>query len=105
MTSGSRKKSVTVRIAGEEHILRSTAEPEYTRSCAEFLDDRVRDIRALSGLADSHRAVILAALSITDHYFQAREEVEQLRKEVTARSTALARRVEEELGRAASAPT
>ncbi len=101
----SRKKAVTVRIAGEEHILRSTAEPEYTRGCAEFLDERVRDIKALSGLSDTHRAVILAALSITDHYFQARDELEQLRKEVTARSTALARRVEEEVGRASTPPT
>jgi cell division protein ZapA (FtsZ GTPase activity inhibitor) len=101
----SRKKAVTVRIAGEEHVLRSTAEPDYTRSCAEFLDDRVRDIKALSGLSDTHRAVILAALSITDHYFQARDELEQLRKEVTARSTALSRRIEEEVGRASTPPT
>jgi len=103
--SSSRKKAVTVRIAGEEHVLRSTAEPDYTRSCAEFLDDRVRDIKALSGLSDTHRAVILAALSITDHYFQARDELEQLRKELTARSTALARRIEEEVGRASTPPT
>jgi cell division protein ZapA (FtsZ GTPase activity inhibitor) len=97
MSEDARKSSVTVRIAGEEHVLRSTAEPDYTRSCAEFLDERVREIRALSRLVDSHRAVILAALSITDHYFQARDELEQLRKEVTARSNTLAEQVEKAL--------
>lgn len=97
MSDDARKSSVTVRIAGEEHVLKSTAEPDYTRSCAEFLEDRVREIRSVSRLVDSHRAVILAALSITDHYFQARDELEQLRGEVAARSKALADRVEKEL--------
>ena len=46
MSEGESKRSVTVRIAGDEHILRSTAEPEYTRRCAEFLDERVAEIRA-----------------------------------------------------------
>jgi cell division protein ZapA (FtsZ GTPase activity inhibitor) len=97
MSEDAQKSSVTVRIAGEEHVLRSTAEPDYTRSCAEYLDDRVREIRSLSRLVDSHRAVILAALSITDHYFQARDELDQLRKEISTRSTTLAERVEKEL--------
>ncbi|MEX0935298.1 MAG: cell division protein ZapA [Gemmatimonadota bacterium] len=97
MSDSTSKTSVTVRIAGEEHVLRSTAEPEYTRDCANYLDDRIREIRDVGGLADSHRAVILAALSITDRYFQAQDELERLRREVVSRSSNLARRIEEEL--------
>jgi hypothetical protein len=41
--------------------------------------------------------VILAALSITDRYFQAQDELDRLRKEVVSRSTNLVRRVEAEL--------
>lgn len=103
MSDGESKRSVTVRIAGEEHVLRSTAEPEYTKRCAKFLDDRVREIRTLSRMADDHRAVILSALSITDHYFQTQDELDQLKEEVTSRSTALAERLEKELGPSASA--
>ncbi len=98
MSNGASKTSVTVRIAGEEHVLRSTAEPEYTKRCAEYLDDRIVEIRSLSRLADSHRAVILAALSITDRYFQAQDALDRLREECTSRSMVLAERVEEELG-------
>lgn len=98
-----RKSSVTVRIAGDEHVLRSTAEPEYTKKCARFLDERVREIRTLSGLADTHRAVILAALSITDRYFQSLEELDQVRREVTDRSKALADEVEAALEAVAGA--
>lgn len=97
MSSDGPKTTVTVRIAGEEHVLRSSADPEYTRSCAAFLDERIREIRELSGLVENHRAVILAALSITDRYFEAVEELEQLRREVASRSTNLTRRIEDAL--------
>lgn len=99
MSREQEKTSVTVRIAGEEHTLRSSADPEYTRRCASFLDERIREIREHSGLVEGHRAVILAALAITDRYFRTRDELEQLRREVTSRSQNLTRRVEEELAR------
>ncbi|TVP74495.1 MAG: cell division protein ZapA [Gemmatimonadales bacterium] len=97
MTDEKGKTTVTVRIAGEEHVLRSSADPEYTRSCAAFLDERIREIRELSGLVENHRAIILAALSITDRYFEAREELEQVRREVASRSTNLVRRIDHAL--------
>lgn len=99
MADSPRKNTVTVRIAGEEHVLRSSADPEYTRSCAEHLDARIREIRELSGMVENHRAVILAALSITDRFFQMQEELERLQKEVISRSTNLVKRIDEELDR------
>ncbi len=91
------KSSVTVRIAGEEHTIRANAEPEYTRRCARMVDQRIQEIRAKSGLMESHKAAILAALSIADEFFQARGEADRIRKEAASRATNLARRVEAEL--------
>ena len=88
------KASVTVRIAGEEHTIRATAEPAYTKRCAKMVDDRIQQIRAMSGLIEGHKAAILAALSIVDELFQAEEELERLRKESAERATALAARLE-----------
>jgi cell division protein ZapA len=102
MSESDAKTTVSVRIAGEEHVLRSSADPEYTRRCAAFLDERIQEIRKLSGLVETHRATILAALSITDRYLQLEEELDRLRKEVASRSTNLARRIEEELVRGES---
>lgn len=70
------RTSVTVRIAGEEHTIRAAAEEEYTRECASYVDDAIREIKE-RGLLDTSRASILAALSITDQYFQARERAER----------------------------
>lgn len=91
------RHAVTVRIAGEEHAIRSAAEPDYTRRCARFVDDRIAEIRSRAGLVEGHRAAILAALSLTDELFQAQEEVERLRREVASRATNLTRRIEDEL--------
>ncbi len=97
MSGDAPKRSVTVRIGGEEHVLRSTADPDYARACAEFLDDRVREIREAGGVMETHRAVILAALSITDRYFQILDDLERLQREVASRSNNLTRRIEDEL--------
>ena len=84
------KTSVTVRIAGEEHTIRASAEPEYTRRCARLVDDRIHEIRMAAGLIEGHKAAILAALSIADELFQAQEEVERARAELAARIDRLA---------------
>lgn len=97
MSDNEGKSSVTVRIAGEEHTIRANVEPEYTRSCARFVDERISEIRSQGGLLETHKAAILAALSISDELFQAREELERVRREVASRATNLVRRIEGDL--------
>ena len=91
------KTSVTVRIAGEEHTIRANVEAAYTRKCAKLVDERISEIRAKSGLIEGHKVAILAALSIADEYFQARNEADQTRNEASARIANLLKRVEAEL--------
>ena len=91
------KTSVTVRIAGEEHTIRASAEPEYTRKCAKLVDDRIHQIRVAAGLIEGHKAAILAALSIADELFQSQDEVEQARSKAEARAARLAERIEDAL--------
>jgi cell division protein ZapA (FtsZ GTPase activity inhibitor) len=88
------KTSVTVRIAGEEHTIRASAEPTYTRKCAKLVDDRIHQIRLQAGLIEGHKAAILAALSIADECFQAQDELERVRRELSGKATELVRRIE-----------
>ena len=88
------KTSVTVRIAGEEHTIRASAEPEYTRRCAKMVDDRIHEIRMAAGPIEGHKAAILAALSIADECFQARDDLEKLRADLAGQVDALAEQVE-----------
>ena len=91
------KIAVTVRIAGEEHTIRADVEPEHTKRCAKMVDDRIHEINVQTGLVDGDKAAILAALSIADEYFQAREEIGALRSKIAGRAEKLARRIEDDI--------
>ncbi len=88
------KTSVTVRIAGEEHTIRASAEPSYTKKCAQLVDDRIHQIRLQAGLIEGHKAAILAALSIADECFQAQEELQRVRQDLSGRVHELAERIQ-----------
>ena len=90
-----RRESVSVRIAGEDHTIRSSAEPEYTTRCAAYVDRRIHDIKKQIGLLESHKIAILAALSITDELFQAQETQEASGSRIADRMNALAARLED----------
>lgn len=83
------RRSVTVEIAGERHVLRSDAPPEYTQSVAAHVDGTIRAL-GLGTSLDPHRAAILAAMTITDELFQARRELATLREEIVHRAARLA---------------
>jgi len=70
------KKAVNVAkvsILGDEYSIRSDASPEQTRAVAEYVDKVIRQIMSGSQMVESHKAAILAALSITGELFEARE--------------------------------
>lgn len=90
---GASRNSVTVEIAGERHVLRSDAPPEYTHAVAAHVDATIRALGKSSAL-EPQRIAILAAMVITDELFRAREELRSLREDVERRSSLLADRLE-----------
>jgi cell division protein ZapA (FtsZ GTPase activity inhibitor) len=83
-----------VEIAGEKHVLRSDVTPEYTRAVASHVDATIRALPGFQTL-EPFRAATLAALSITDELFRAREEIKRLREEAAERALAIAESLEE----------
>lgn len=79
------KSSVTVEIAGERHVIRSDAPPEYTHAAAAHVDATIAALGPGNTL-EPHRLAILAALVITDELFRTREELRTLREEVDRRA-------------------
>lgn len=94
------RHTVTVEVGGEKHVLRSDVPPEYTRAVAAHLDAVIRELPGFRSL-EPHRAILLAALSVTDELFSAREEIQRLRDEAELRAGAAAELLE---GAAADAP-
>lgn len=61
-----------VSIVGEEYTIRSDATPEHTRAVAAYLDREIRKVLGANALIETHKAAILAAMSITDELFRER---------------------------------
>jgi cell division protein ZapA (FtsZ GTPase activity inhibitor) len=87
------RHTVAVDIAGEKHVLRSDVPPEYTRAVAAHVDATIRALPGFQTL-EPFRAATLAALSITDELFRAREEIRRLREEAEYRTNIVAEQLE-----------
>ena len=85
-----RRNVVKVRIGSEEYSLRSDRSEAHTRAVAEYVDRALQEVQR-SGVVETHKAAILAALAVADELFQAR----QARADVARRLT----QVSEELQR------
>lgn len=88
---------VTVTIFGEEYSIRSEMDAEYTRACAEHVDEAIQAAHLKSHVSEPHRAAILAALEITDELLRTRSERDELRRDLARRASRLRDRVEEAL--------
>lgn len=94
------RHTVAVEIAGEKHVLRSDVPPEYTRAVAAHVDATIRALPGFQTL-EPFRAATLAALSITDELFRAREEIRRLREDAEYRTNILADQLEAAVAAAA----
>jgi cell division protein ZapA len=74
----SKKNVVRVTILGDEYSIRSDASTERTRAVAEHVDNVIRETMKAGNIVEAQKAAILAALSITDELFDAREAGEDL---------------------------
>ena len=95
----SERESVTVEIGGESFTIRTDAGAEYARRCAAHLDTAVSQVYSSGATIEHHRAVILAALSLTDELFKAREETDALRRKLSSAASRLASDVRAVAGR------
>ncbi len=85
------KNAVRVTIGGEEYTVRSELPPEYTREVAAYLDAALKRVRDSLPSVETHKAAILAGLSITDELFQSRRGDREVAARVSAMADDLAR--------------
>jgi cell division protein ZapA len=74
----SKKNVVRVTILDDEYSIRSDQSPERTRAVAEHVDRVIRDTMRAGNIVEAQKGAILAALSITDELFDAREAGEDV---------------------------
>lgn len=64
------QSSVKVDIMGQTYTIKGDASPEYIQELAEYINVKIGEITAQNSACSPVQAAILAALNITDEYFQ-----------------------------------
>jgi cell division protein ZapA len=85
---------VELEVLGQTLTIRTEVSPDYVRSLATYLEERVAAMRK-GGVRDAQAALILAALDIADELFRARDDVTRREGDVSARLGALVSLLEE----------
>ncbi len=87
--------STKVNIFGEELGIRSEVSPEYTRRVADYVDQAMKQVARVTKISDVHKIAILAAMSITNEFFQVREKAGQIDEEHRRRLEGMLRSLQE----------
>ena len=82
-------RSITVHIAGENLSLKTDRDERFLQDLADYIGDKVEDIRRGARGVPSHRVYLLVALQLADELFAERENARALCDEVSARSELL----------------
>ncbi|OGL07409.1 MAG: hypothetical protein A3F92_12605 [Candidatus Rokubacteria bacterium RIFCSPLOWO2_12_FULL_71_22] len=85
----SEARRVELQVLGQTLALRSAESPDYLRSLAAYLEERVGELTR-SGVKDPGAALTLAALDIIDELFRARAEQGRAEGDLGARLGVLA---------------
>jgi cell division protein ZapA len=82
------KRSVTVEVAGQRLTLRTDADEGYVESLAEFVNEKLGEVKASSRTSSTHVVALLtlAALQIADDLFEARRKEADFRRRVREKS-------------------
>jgi len=80
---------IQVEIYGQNYQIRAGADPEYIQNIARYVDIRMREIASGTPTVDSLKIAVLAALNITDEFFQLRRQKQDVDREVEQRTEKL----------------
>ena len=89
--------STTVRIHGVEHPIRGVADPSYIARLAEYVDEKMRDIKQHQKNLTIDRVAVLASLNIADELFRERNKKDAVIERVEEEASRLAEQIQRSL--------
>jgi cell division protein ZapA (FtsZ GTPase activity inhibitor) len=93
--------SVKVKIYDQNYTIAGELEPAYVEELAQYVDAKMREIAGGTGLVDSVKVAVLAALAITDELQTLRRNRGEGREELRERAEKCLKLVERALQQSA----
>jgi cell division protein ZapA len=81
---------VQIKIYDREYAIRTSGDPAQLRELCVMLDKRMRELADSSGVVDTLKVAILAALSLSEELRRVQEELKKIDEDVGRRSAACA---------------
>jgi cell division protein ZapA len=78
MGESDEKSRVTVRIYGEEYVIRGYARPDYIEGIAAYVDKKMQIMGQKNPHLPISKTAVLAALNIADELFKLQEDYDSL---------------------------
>jgi cell division protein ZapA len=95
-------RPVKITLGGQKLSLRTDAKPRYIKELADYVNDKIDQARSSGKIATTQSLALLAAMTIADELFQAREDKDRLERQVRERTRRILRYLEAEEERAAA---
>lgn len=77
---------IQIEIYGQTYQVKAGADPDYIKNVARYVDAKMREIAAGTPTVDSLKIAVLAALNITDEYFQLKRSKQDVDREIERRT-------------------
>ncbi len=87
-------RSVKISLGGQKLSLRTDAKPRYIKELADYVNAKIEQARSSGKIATTQSLALLAAMTIADELFQAREEKVELERQVRERTRRILRYLE-----------
>lgn len=80
---------IEVRIFGQPYQIRAGADSDHIKRVAHYVDEKMREIASASPTVDTLKIAVLAALNITDEFFQVNHQRHETDRELERRTEKL----------------
>lgn len=87
--------AVDVEIQGQTLSIRSDHSPEFVERIAEYVDAKVGELEDAAPGAPTDKLLMMASLTMAEELFEARGEIEELRREIRERTADMEALLEE----------
>lgn len=80
---------ISVKIGGQTLSIRTTHQADFVQALAGHIDEKVAELNQMAPSASFPKLLMLASMTVAEELFEARQEIDRLRDEITEHTDAM----------------
>lgn len=91
------QESISVKILGQEYIVKTRGREEYVQALSKYIDEKVLDVQKAGSAVSTMELVALVMLNMADDVTQAKTELEGLKEKVNTKARHLIKLIDKRI--------